>query len=99
MSTKGQKHNSYSLELKKEVLDKYYKGFGGFTSLSLEYGIPIKTIKNWTCKIKHGKDVLEDHRHGGSGRRKLPTTLEDYKEQCEILKKYQAFIEARREKK
>ena len=101
MSTKGQKHNSYSFELKKEVLGKYYKGVGGFTSLSLEYGIPIKTIKNWTNKIKHGKDVFEDQRPGHSGRKKLPNnmTLEDYKEQCEILKKYQAFIEARREKR
>ena len=52
MASKGQKHNSYSPELKIEVLDKYYKGECGFTSLSVEYGIPVKTIKNWTTKIK-----------------------------------------------
>ena len=99
MASKGQKFNKYSSELKKEVLDKYYKGDGGFTSLSIEYGIPIKTIKNWTTKIKHGKDVFKDNRPGHSGRNKSSMTLEDYKEQCEILKKYQAFIEARRGKR
>ena len=99
MASKGQKFNKYSSELKKEVLDKYYKGDGGFTSLSIEYGIPIKTIKNWTTKIKHGKDVFNDNRHRGPVKNKTLTTLEDYKEQCEILKKYQAFIEARRRKK
>ena len=99
MASKGQKFNHYSIELKKELLDKYYKGEGGLKSLSVEYNVPVKTIDTWINKIKHGKDVLEDHRHGGSGRKKLPTTLEDYKEQCEILKKYQAFIEARRGKR
>ena len=101
MASKGQKFNHYSIELKKVLLDKYYKGEGGVKSLSIEYNVPVKTIETWINKIKHGKDVFKDHRQGITGRKKLPRnmTLEDYKEQCEILKKYQAFIEARRGKK
>lgn len=99
MASKGQKFNKYSSELKKEVLGKYYNGESGVTALSIEYNIPKKTLEVWINKIKHGKDVYKDNRPGNSGRRKLNLTLEDYKEQCEILKKYQAFIEARRGKK
>ena len=99
MASKGQKFNIYSAELKNEILDKYYKGEAGVTSLSNEYNVPIKTIDTWINKIKHGKDVFKDNRQNNSGRPKNPTTIEDYKEQCEILKKYQAFIEARRGKR
>lgn len=99
MAKKGQKYNKYSPELKKEILDKYYNGEAGTKSLGVEYGISFHTIDNWINKIKDGKDVFNDSRQGGPGRNKAPTTLEDYKEQCEILKKYQAFIEARRGKR
>ncbi len=99
MASKGQKFNSYSPELKKEILDKYYKGIGGCAYLSIEYGIPLKTLKNWITKNNHGKNVIIDNRQTNSGRPKNPTTIEDYKEQCEILKKYQAFIETRRGKR
>ena len=99
MAKKGQKYNKYSPELKKEILDKYYNGEAGPASLSVEYSISSHTLETWINKIKHGKDVFKDNRPGHSGRNKSPTTLEDYKEQCEILKKYQAFIEARRGKR
>ncbi len=101
MASKGQKYNKYSSELKKEILDKYFNGEGGSITLGKEYNISSKTIDNWIKKIKLGKDVFEDSRPGRSGRKKLTNnmTLEDYKEQCEILKKYQAFIETRRGKR
>ena len=101
MASKGQTYNKYSSEVKKEILDKYFNGEGGSVALGKKYNISSKTIDTWIRKIKFGKDVFEDHRPGHSGRKKLPNnmTLEDYKEQCEILKKYQAFIEARREKR
>ena len=45
-------------------------------------------------------NVSIDHRKGRSGRQKSKNlTLEDYKERYEILKKYQAFLQARRGKK
>ena len=100
MASKGQKYNGYSSELKKEILNKYYGGESGPSLLSKDYNISVKTIWNWVYKTNTGRDVIEDHRPGHSGsHKKVNLTLEDYKEQCEILKKYRAFIEARRGKK
>ena len=63
-----------------------------------KYEIPAKTIHNWVYKQNQGKDVFVDHRQFSSGR---PTKEENinYKERYEILKKYQAFLKAQREKK
>ena len=100
MASKGQKFKSYSPELKEIILKEYFDGLGTPTTLSLKYDVPFKTIKNWIAKTKHNIDVKTDHRAGGSGRPKTKNlTLEDYKERYEILKKYQAFLQARRGKK
>ena len=100
MASKGQKFRSYSAELKQTILKEYFDGIGTPRSLSLKYDVPFKTIKNWIRKTKHDIDVKIDHRPGNSGRIKEKNlTLEDYKERYEILKKYQAFLQARREKK
>lgn len=97
MASKGQKFNSYSPELKQEVLNKYFSGNGSRVSLGREYNISHKTISNWIHKVQHGKDVCVDHRPLSSGRRKEENI--DYKERYEILKNYQAFLKAQREKK
>ena len=94
MASKGQKFNKYTKEFKNEILDKYYSGKGGFTSLSMEYSIPIKTIKTWVYKINHPNTISNRKR----GRPKTDEAI-DYKERYEILKKYQAFIEARHKTK
>ena len=100
MVNKGQKFRSYSAELKQTILKEYFDGIGTPRTLSLKYDVPFKTIKNWITKTKHNIDVKVDHRPGRSGRFKEKNlTLEDYKERYEILKKYQAFLQARREKK
>lgn len=100
MASKGQKFKKYPSELKNKILKEYLDGLGGKCSLAKKYGIPIGTIKNWIRKFKNGIDVRTDHRKGSSGRPKAKNlTLEDYKERYEILKKYQAFLQARREKK
>ncbi len=100
MASKGQKFKSYSPELKETILKEYFDGLGTPTTLSLKYDVPFKTIKNWIAKTKHNIDVKTDHRTSGSGRPKSKNlTLEDYKERYEILKKYQAFLQARRGKK
>ena len=100
MASKGQKFKKYSTELKNKILKEYLDGLGGECSLAKKYGIPRETIKNSIRKFENGIDIRTDHRKGGSGRPKTKNlTLEDYKERYEILKKYQTFLQARREKK
>ena len=99
MASKGQTFRKYSNELKREVVSKALKG-KGYKSIGREYpDIPVHTIQNWVRKAKLNIDVAKDGR-GCAGRSKAKNlTLEDYKERYEILKKYQAFLQARREKK
>ena len=100
MASKGQKFRSYSAELKQTILKEYFEESTSSRFLSKKYNISRKTIENWIAKTKHNIDVKVDHRAGNSGKPKTKNlTLEDYKERYEILKKYQAFLQARREKK
>lgn len=97
MAKKGQKFNKYPPELVSEILNKYHSGEGSARSLGIEYNISRKTIETWIAKQKKGIEVTVGHRKAFSGRTKVENI--DYKERYEILKKYQAFIEARRGKK
>ena len=100
MASKGQKFKKYSLELKEIILKEYFEQ--GIDSYSLEkkYDVPSETIRNWVRKVRMNIDVRVDHRKENLGRKKEKNlTLEDYKERYEILKKYQAFLQARRGKK
>lgn len=99
MAGKGQKFKKYPDEIKLEIASKALEG-RGYRSIGREYpDIPAKTIENWVRKAKKDIDVTKDGR-GGLGRPKpKDLTLEDYKERYEILKKYQAFLQARRGKK
>ena len=100
MASKGQKFRSYSVELKQTILKEYFDRVETPRTLSLKYDVPFKTINNWITKTKHDIDIKVDHRAGNLGRPKTKNvTLEDYKERYEILKKYQAFLQARRGKK
>ena len=100
MASKGQKFKKYSPELKNKILKEYFSGKESPTSLSSKYDVPVETVWTWIKKTKKDIDVKVDHRPGRSGRVKEKNlTLEDYKERYEILKKYQAFLQARREKK
>ena len=99
MAKKNQKFRKYSPELKEKILKEYLDGLGGECSLAKKYNVPRETIKNWIRKLEKGIDVSKDGR-GCTGRPKTKNlTLEDYKERYEILKKYQAFLQARRGKK
>ena len=100
MASKGQKFKKHSSELKEEILKKYSEG-RGYRSIARDYPeISVNTIHQWIRKAKIGVDITVDNRPGKTGRKKSKNlTLEDYKERYEILKKYQAFLQARREKK
>ena len=79
---------------------EYFEESTSSRFLSKKYDISRKTIETWVRKTKLKIDVRVDHRPGNCGKTKSKNlTLEDYKERYEILKKYQAFLQARREKK
>ena len=61
-----------------------------------KYNIPSGTIFTWTDKKNHPEKVTGFKK----GRKKEKNlTKEDWKERYEILKKYQAFLKAQRERK
>ena len=87
----------YSEEFKAQVLKDYYSGkYGGRNQVAKHYNLNSGTIWNWIAKERKQGNLLNDihHRRG----RQKETNI-DYKERYEILKKYQEFIKAQREKK
>ena len=96
MASKGQKFNKYSKELKEEIMNKYLNNQGTANYLSKEYNIPLKTVKTWVYKINKNIDITIDNQ-SKKGRKKEENI--DYKERYEILKKYQTFLKAQRERK
>ena len=99
MAKKGQTLNSYTKEIKEEILNKHFNDNASFRVLSKAYGIPEGTIKGWAFKFRNGKPVLVNTDDSRIGRPKKNPDEIDYKERYEILKKFQDFIIARREKK
>ena len=99
MANKGQSFKSHSPQIKESILKEYFDGYGSQFVLAKKYNISRSTLKNWIIKSRRNIDVSIDGR--GCSRKPKPKiiTLEDYKERYEILKKYQAFLLARREKK
>ena len=77
-------------------MQKYLNNEGTANSLSKEYNISLKTMKNWITKINKNIDITISN-NSKKGRKKEENI--DYKERYEILKKYQAFIEARHKTK
>ena len=93
------KPKRFTNEFKAKVINEYLEGKGGRRFLAKKYGIRPSTIKYWLdTRDKSGK-LKEDKRKTRSGRLKKEPTIDDYKERYEILKKYQAFLEARQKKK
>ena len=87
MAKKGQKFNSYIFDVKEMVLEEYKENHN-IKYLSEKYNIPSGTIKTWTSKLNHPEKYIG---YGQKRGRK--------KEWYEILKKYQAFLKAQRERK
>ena len=96
MASKGQKFKKHSPEIKKIVLDRYLKGESSF-SLGKEFGISHNTIQVWGKQFKWPEKYKKIGKRGRPKTRNL--TKEDWQERYEILKKYQAFLKAQREKK
>ena len=100
MAKKGQKFSSYSLEFKNEVLDAYKTGkYGGRYQVAKHYNISSATIWNWISKDRKQGTLENDIYHKRGRTKEKDITKEDWKERYEILKKYQAFLKAQRERK
>jgi transposase-like protein len=97
MAKKGQIFKKYDADFKEKIVKEYLDGNnGGSITLSKKYGISYRTIDTWIYKYKRQGSLDSDIEHK-RGRKKEENI--DYKERYEILKKYQAFLKAQREKK
>ena len=87
----------YTDEFKNKIIKEYLEGNnGGSKTLAKKYNISFHTIDTWIYKYKRQGNLDNDIEHL-RGRKKESGI--DYKERYEILKKYQEFIKAQREKK
>ena len=96
MAKKGQKYKSFSNEERTEIINKYISGKYSYAILAKEYTASWKSIESMVRKYKQTGLTFKDKK-GRNNNKDL--TKEDYKERYEILKKYQAFLKAQRERK
>ncbi len=95
MAKKGQRFRKFTDEERTEIVGKYLKG-NTYERIAKEYDISWKTVESMVRKYrKTGTTIIE--KRGRPKEKDL--TKEDYKERYEILKKYQAFLKAQRERK
>ena len=87
----------YDEDFKNKVLNEYKKGtYGGRLQTAKHFDIPEGALNTWIQKYKRQGNLNNDI-HKTRGRIKEESI--DYKERYEILKKYQAFLKAQRERK
>ena len=98
MASKGQTFNKYSKEFKNEILKLLNQGVSS-NYLSKKYNISRGTICTWQAKRRKQGNLDNDIFHKRGRLKEKDLTKEDCKERYEILKKYQAFLKAQREKK
>ena len=97
MTEKVNKAYKYSYEEKMKKVDEYYNVGGSTYSLARKYNIPRSSIKNRIEKYRNN-GYIEKEEMRGKSKNGGQISLEDYKERYEILKKYQAFLKAQRER-
>ena len=85
----------YDMDFKNNILKEYLSGASRFY-LGNKYNISPNTIGTWIKIYKKQGNLINDINHS-RGRKKEESI--DYKERYEILKKYQAFLKAQRERK
>ena len=96
MAKKGQKFRKFTDEERTEIVGKYISGKYGYKNLAEKYKISWKTVETMVRKYRTTGTTIAEHK----GRPKEKNlTKEDWKERYEILKKYQAFLKAQRERK
>ena len=87
----------FDSEFKEMVVNDYKSGnSGGRKQKAKKYNVDESTIWHWIVKDRNQGNQINDIEKK-RGRTKEENI--DYKERYEILKKYQAFLKAQREKK
>ena len=87
----------FDKDFKEMVVNDYKSGnSGGRKQIAKKYGIDESTIWHWIVKDRNQGNQINDI-NKKRGRNKEENI--DYKERYEILKKYQAFLRAQRERK
>jgi transposase len=94
MAKKGQRFNSYTEEFKTKIIQDRQNGASA-DYIAKKFKISKNTV--WTIIRKYEKTGMVKSENSKKGRRKDENI--DYKERYEILKKYQAFLKAQRERK
>ena len=97
MASKGQKFQKCDENLKQEIVELLRQGHS-YRELAKKYNMPKGTISNWQQKLYHPEKYISNGQKRGRQKEK-DLTKEDWKERYEILKKYQAFLKAQRERK
>ena len=95
MAKKGQKFRKFTDEERSKIVGEYLKGTS-YRILANKYVISRNTIHTMVRKYRNTGTTIASPR-GKSKEKDL--TKEDWKERYEILKKYQAFLKAQRERK
>ena len=96
MGLTGQKYKNWDENIKNEIINLLNKGHS-VRELARKYPVSRGTISTWQQKLLHPNKYIKSGKRGRLKEKDL--TKEDYKERYEILKKYQAFLKAQREKK
>ena len=87
----------FDKDFKEMVVNDYKSGnSGGRMQIAKKYSIDESTIWHWIVKDRNQGNQINDI-NKKRGRTKEENI--DYKERYEILKKYQAFLRAQRERK
>lgn len=96
MASKGQKFIRFTDEERTKIVGQYLSGQSSYKSIAKSRGISWKTVESMVRKYRNTGTTISKQK----GRPKeKDLTKEDWKERYEILKKYQAFLKAQREKK
>ena len=97
MAKKGQKFHKFSDAERESIVNCYLSGNGSLLDIGNKFGISRKTIYSMIRKYRNTGSVKSTKKTGRPKEKDL--TKEDWKERYEILKKYQAFLKAQRERK
>ena len=96
MAKKGQKFRKFTDEERTEIVNKYLSAKYSYVTLAKEYGMSKETVHTM---IRNYKITGTTFSKVKGKLKEKDLTKEDYKERYEILKKYQAFLKAQRERK